>query len=287
MLQSISPHLAKIIVCALLAAVPAVIWAYIFLKKRKEPLTTVFITFVAGMISVTPILLYKMSWRYFPELNLFDYFEQFQGDLFGFTNLVILPIGVLLSFLLVGMIEEYMKHVAVEATDQGKIRNIDDAIELSIVAALGFAFVENIMYFFYIWQYQGIDTLYLSFIFRSIFSTFAHILFSGIYGYYYGIAFFAEPIYQEEIKQKRGVIRRFFVKILTFNSSSLFAQEKVTQGLFYAVVLHALFNVMLEMNLTFFMVPFLVIGYAVLTYLFSLKKTHKEYKRVRTKWFWD
>ena len=192
-----------------------------------------------------------------------------------------------MGFLLVGMIEEYAKHLAVDATDKGRLKNIDDAIELSIVAALGFAFVENIMYFFYIWQYQGIDTLYISFIFRSIFSTFAHILFSGIYGYYYGLAYFAEPIYQQEIKQKRGRLRKLLHKVLNFDGGALFAQEKVTQGLFYAVVLHALFNVMLEMNFTFFMVPFLVFGYAILTYLLALKRSHIEYKRVGTKMFWD
>lgn len=282
-----TPHLAKIIVSIVLAAVPAVIWAYIFLKKNKEPMTTVFVTFVAGMISVAPIMLYKMSWRYFPELDLFSYFDKFENDILGFTNIAILPLGVLLSFLLVGMIEEYMKHIAVDATDNGKIRSIDDAIELSIVAALGFSFVENIMYFFYIWQYQGVDTLYLSFVFRSIFSTFAHILFSGIYGYYYGIAYFAEPIFQEEIKQKRSPIRKFLHKLLNFKSSTLFAQEKITQGLFYAVVLHALFNVMLEMNFTFFMVPFLVFGYMILTYLLAMKRNHIKYKKVETRFFWD
>ncbi len=267
--------------------VPAIAWLYIFLKKRKEPLGAVVITFIAGMVAVAPIILYKMSWKYFPELNLFSYFEKFDQDILGFTNLMILPLSVILSFLLVGVIEEYMKHVAVKTVDDGRFRSIDDAIEYSIVAALGFAFVENVMYFFYIWQYQGIDTLYLSFIFRSVFSTFAHVLFSGVYGYYYGLAYFAEPIYQEELRQKRHPFIKLLHKCLNFKSETLFADEKVAQGLFYAIVLHAVFNVILEMNLTFLIVPFLIIGYGGLTWLFAQKRNQVKYGKVVRKDPWD
>ena len=119
-------HLVKILICILLAMVPAIAWLYIFLKKRKEPLGAVVITFIAGMVAVAPIILYKMSWKYFPELILFSYFEKFDQDILGFTNLMILPLSVILSFLLVGVIEEYMKHVAVKTVDDGRFRSIDD-----------------------------------------------------------------------------------------------------------------------------------------------------------------
>ena len=238
------------------------------------------LTFVAGMVSVAPIIIYKLSWKYFPEFNLFNYLERFDSNLLGFTDIMILPVSVILSFLLVGMIEEYMKHLAVKTVDDNRFKDIDDAIEYSIVAALGFAFIENIMYFFYIWQYQGIDTIYMSFIFRSIFSTFAHVLFSGIYGYYYGIAHFAEPIFQEEIQENRHPFIKLVHRILNLRSESLFKDEKTTQGLMYAIVLHAIFNVVLEMNLTFLIVPYLIIGYVALTYLFSRKKNHIRYGKV-------
>lgn len=268
-------HLAKILISILLAAVPAIVWAYIFLKKRKEPLRIVFITFIAGMVSVAPIILYKMSWKYFPELNIFSYLENFDMNI-----LAVLPVSILLNFLLVGMIEEYMKHIAVKTVDDGRFKSIDDAIEYSIVAALGFAFVENVMYFFYIWQYQGFDTLYLSFIFRSIFSTFAHVLFSGVYGYYYGLAYFAEPVYQEELRQNRHPLIKLLHKLLNFKSDTMFADEKITQGLLYAVVLHAFFNVILEMNMTFVIVPFLIFGYVSLTYLFAQKRNQVKYGKI-------
>ncbi len=273
-------HFSKILICIILAAVPALVWLYIFLKKRKEPLGAVVLTFVAGMVSVAPIIVYKLSWEYFPELNVFNYLEKFDQNILGFTELGILPVSVLLNFLLVGMIEEYMKHIAVKTVDDNRFKDIDDSMEYAIVAALGFAFIENIMYFFYIWQYQGIDTLYLSFIFRSIFSTFAHVLFSGIYGYYYGIAHFAEPIYKEELRENRHPIIKLLHKVVNLKSETLFKDEKITQGLTYAIVLHAIFNVVLEMNLTFLIVPYLILGYIVLTYLFAKKKNHIKYGKV-------
>ncbi|EKD63306.1 MAG: hypothetical protein ACD_51C00299G0009 [uncultured bacterium] len=275
-----SAHLLKILVSIALAAVPAFIWAIIFLKKRKEPLGTVMITFVAGMVSVAPIIIYKLSWQYLPGLNLFTYFDRFGQNTLGFTGLLYLPVSTLLSFLLVGVIEEYAKHLAVKTADSGKFKNVDDSIEYSIIAALGFSFVENVMYFFYIWQYQGIDTLYLSFIFRAIFSTFAHVLFSGVYGYYYGLAYFAEPIYQDEIRKNRHPAINFLHKILNLKSETIFADEKIAQGLMYAVILHAFFNVMLELDITYVIVPFLIWGYSGLSYLFAKKKSQVEFGNV-------
>ncbi len=280
-------HLAKILICIGLASVPAILWAWIFLKKKREPMSLVILTFIAGMVSVAPILLYKMSWEYFPSLDLFTFFEQFEYNVLSFAPLMVLPLGVIFTFVFVGVLEEYVKHLAVKLVDGGKFQDIDDAIEFSIMAALGFAFVENIMYFFYIWQYQGIDTLYVSFIFRSIFSTFAHILFSGVYGYYYGIAYFAEPIYQEEVRQNRHPIISFFHRVFHLKSSTVFAEEKVMEGLFIALALHAVFNIMLEISLTFMIVPFLVMGYGYLSYLLSQKRNHVKYGRVKRKADWE
>ncbi len=185
----------KLLFTILLACVPALIWGYIFYKKDPVYRPKAKQTFLLGMLAVVPILFYKWTWNYFPEINIFNYTNAYQADIFAFTPYLYLPLGSLLAFTFVGVIEEYMKHLVVKKADQGFFRNIDDAIEFSIIAALGFSFVENILYFYYIWVYQGLDILLVSFVFRSIFSTFAHILFSGIYGYFYGIAYFADPIW--------------------------------------------------------------------------------------------
>ena len=117
----------------------------------------------------------------------------------------------------------------------------------------------------------------VSFVFRSTFSTFAHILFSGIYGYFYGIAYFADPIWSEEVRKKRGFLTNAIYAIFHFKRNRVFATEKVTEGLVLAVLLHGAFNIMLEMNLTFFMIPFLIFGYSYLDYLFKRKENLKAY----------
>lgn len=269
----------KILLCFLLACVPAYIWGYIFYKKQPEPRRWVALTFIAGILSVIPIMLYKFSWEFFPKLNIFLYTDSMDSDLIGFSNWVTIPVGVVLAFMFVGVLEEYMKHIVVKTTDQKHLSSIDDAIEFSIIAALGFAFVENMMYFFYIWNYQGFESLFISFIFRSIFSTFAHILFSGIYGYFYGVAHFAKPIWQEEIRANRHPILRVMHCILHLKGSTLFREEKMMEGLLIAIGLHAFFNVALELGWTFIIVPYLVIGYLFLSYLFSRKENHKHYNR--------
>ncbi len=276
-------ELLKIITCLLLACVPAYIWGYIFYKKQPEPRKWVAKTFIGGMFAVLPIMLYKFSWQWFPELNIFLYTDRLDQDILGFSHLVYLPLGVIAAFMFVGVIEEYMKNIVVRIADRKYLRHIDDAIEFCIIAALGFAFIENIMYFFYIWSYQGFESLFLSFVFRSIFSTFAHIFFSGIYGYYFGIAFFAKPILQKEIRENRHPVLQWLHRVVHLKSSALFHEEKLLEGLLFAVLLHAGFNVFLEMGWTFIIVPYLVFGYSILSNLFKKKENHKQYNRLLIK----
>ena len=270
-----SPNLS-LILSILLASVPAMIWSYIFYKKDEVAKTKAVQTFILGIASVLPILLYKFSWKYIPEANIFNYTSTMQTDIIGFASLT-LPLGSVLAFMFVGVIEEYMKHIVVVKADRGFFRNIDDAIEFSIIAALGFAFLENILYFFYIWQYQDTQIVLISFVFRSIFSTFAHILFSGVYGYFYGLAYFADPVWAEEQRKKRHPLIDFLYSTFHFKKNRTFAAEKISEGLICAVALHAMFNIFLEMGVTVFMVPFLFFGYSFLDYLFKKKENLKKY----------
>lgn len=272
--------LFKIFVSFLLACVPAYLWGYIFYKKQPEPRKWVALTFVMGIVSVIPIMLYKFSWKWFPHLNIFVYTDAMKADVLGFADFAYLPVGVVLAFMFVGVLEEYMKNIAVRISDRKHLATVDDAIEFCIIAALGFAFVENMMYFFYIWTFQGFDKLFLSFVFRSIFSTFAHLLFSGVYGYYYGIAHFAAPILQEEIRKNRHPLLQGFHRVMHLKTSTLFAEEKMMEGLVLAMALHAFFNIALEMGWTFVIVPYLVGGYTLLAYLFDKKENHKRYERL-------
>lgn len=267
----------QLICSILLASLPAFIWGWIFYKKDEVYKPKALITFAMGITAVIPILLYKFSWKYLPGINIFSYTSTLKTDLFSVSDALFLPLGSVLAFMFVGVIEEYMKHIVVVKTDRGFFRNIDDAIEFSILAALGFSFLENILYFFYIWQYQDTQVVLISFLFRSVFSTFAHILFSGVYGYYYGLAYFAEPVWAEEQRKKRHWFVDMLYTVFHFKKNRVFATEKISEGLLFAVLLHAAFNTLLEMGITSFMIPFLFFGYSYLDYLFAKKENLKEY----------
>lgn len=272
----------QIVGSIILASVPAVIWGYVFYKKNPERRSLSALTFFVGALAVFPILLYKLSWQIFPWMNAFKYANHYKDDVIGFSSAIFLPLSVIITFMIVGLIEELMKMSSVKAVDDDEIKHIDDSIEFFIIAALGFSFTENILYFYNIWLTQGPNDLILPFLFRSSFSTFAHLLFSGILGYYYGVAHFAKPILQEEIQEHRNRHKALVTlhKIFGFRKEKMFYQQRIFEGLLIAIGLHALFNIFLEMNLTFMIIPFLFCGYMALNYLFNKKENHKSYNKL-------
>lgn len=262
----------------LLATVPALLWGYVFLKKNPDSRKITALTFLVGVLAVLPILLYKVSWRFFPWMNAFRFANQYQGDIIDFPGALAVPLSVIITFMIVGVIEEIMKFIAVKTVDRGNIKTIDDSIEIFIIAALGFSFMENILYFYNIWITHGAGDLIKPFLFRSAFSTFAHLLFSGILGYYYGLAYFAKPILREELS--KGTRHRVLYKIqsiLRLDREKMFYRGKLTEGLLIAIGLHAMFNIFLTMGLNFMIIPFLFGGYATLNYLFEKKENRKRY----------
>lgn len=264
-----------------LATIPALLWGYVFYKKNPESRWLTILTFIVGALAVFPILLYKASWQFFPWMNAFAFAGRYTDDVIGFSSLLLLPLGVIITFMIVGAIEEVMKLLAVRAVDKDKIKTIDDSIELFIIAALGFSFTENILYFYNIWMAHGGESVVLPFLFRSTFSTFAHLLFSGILGYYYGLAHFAKPILQEEMKKgKSHAVLVKMQEVFGFKKEKMFYRGKLLEGLIIAIGLHALFNIFLEMGLTFMIIPFLFGGYTALNYLFDKKENHKNYDKL-------
>ena len=274
-----SQSLIQIFGSILLAFVPAAVWGYIFYVKNPYRRSVIFYAFFLGATAVFPILFYKYLWQFFPWINAFTYTQSFQQNMIGMGGLVSIPLNIIFTFAIVGVIEEFMKHVAVRAMGQAEFHDLDDVIELSILCALGFSFTENIMYFHSIWMSQGPQNLLVPFVFRSIFSSFAHILFSGILGYYYGLSYFSTPILRE---QKRIIWPKIMEQIFGVDDEKIYAFQNLVQGFLIAATLHAIFNVLLEMEWTILLVPFLLVGYVYLTYLFEKKENQKKFGRLTT-----
>lgn len=266
-----------IAVCALLALVPVGIWGRIFIRNHPSSKKIILLTFFGGALAVAPLLAYKYLWLFFPWLNAFIWTRNLSADVLGLSSFLLIPLPVLATFMFVGIIEESSKALSVRFINSNQFKSIDDVIELCIIAALGFAFIENIIYFYNIITVRGFDNLFVPFALRTTFSTFAHVMFSGIFGYYYGVGHFAGPILRKEMRQNRHPILKFMHKKLHLKKEVLFRDEKILEGLLFASVLHAFFNIFLEMGWAFLIVPFLFMGYLVLNYLLKKKENLKNY----------
>jgi RsiW-degrading membrane proteinase PrsW (M82 family) len=161
--------------------------------------------------------------------------------------------------LFLAIIEEYVKHLTVRFIDDKKIKDIDDAITLSIVVGIAFAFIETLIYAFNV----GDMSIVLP---RALLSMPIHVIASGIFGYYYGLSRFAEPILKAKHKEKKYTIHfKHLHTILRMKKSDIYEEEKTAQGLVLATVFHTTANMLFELDLAYITVPLIVIGLLLLS----------------------
>ncbi len=258
----------------------------IFSPILGSALLSGFFIFISNLILLSLILLVlsgavAIVLSFFNHATLINFKNALRDDPLGFTvvsillgiviyletlaeNILNLPvIGTILgSILFLAIIEEYIKHLIVYITDDKKIKGIDDAITLSIVVGLAFAFIENIIYSLVA---GDIGIIF----YRSMVSIPIHLVASGIFGYYYGLAHFAKPITKLEGGDKtyRG---KLLPKLLTLKRSTVYREEKIIEGIFFATLFHAFMNLLFEFSLGFLAVPFIVIGIAIIFHLYKV-----------------
>ena len=258
-----------------LAAIPAFCWLVLFFRKQPEHRLASTLVFAGGMASVLPLLLLKY-------------------ELLATEHALVFAVGggllaVVAGALWTGLYEEWIKQVVAK-----KARNyfccIDDVIEFSIIAALGFAFAENVWYFHSQSLQPGGLTSFVV-VYRSVGSMFLHVFASGIFGYYAGLAFFAKGklLRDNEAGIQHRVINRLH-RLFHVRSSTVFASAKFFEGVLLAAVLHGGFNSLIGLAeylpgtlgqiclaLT---VPFLIAGFFWLNYLLDKTEDHKVLNQV-------
>jgi RsiW-degrading membrane proteinase PrsW (M82 family) len=304
------------LIAIVLALGPALGWIYIFNKQNPETRKAIFLTFVAGMLSTAIILVYKYFWDEAVNLIFFEVkavsFKESIMNIFEYETMGLLTkaasegifkaiLGTFFIFIGVGALEEYAKHWVVKTFDHSFFRSIDDVIELSIVAALGFAFVENVLYFVNHWHDLSSAQLAFFVFFRVTIVTMVHVLCSGVFGYYYGLAYFAGPVLKDEEREGRKLFfTKTFHKIFHLKSETIFRDEKILEGLIISIGLHAVYDFVLQLNLTFasifswiglnipiniplhviIMPLYLIGGYFYLMYLLQKKEDHKKFGKL-------
>lgn len=266
-----------VLICALLSFFPVIVWGSLFLYKHDEKRDLVIKTFVFSAFAVIPLVFYRIIWNVLPSEQLNQYlYTVINFDLFKLN----LPVNILILFLLIGFIEEYLKHFVAANIDKKEIDNIDDAIEFGIIAALGFSFAENTFYFIDIYQNLELSMFWKVVLLRSFFSTLAHIIFSSIYGYHFGVSLFAKNLENRKEYSFVSSINRVLSKFIPVSSTTIFVNEQRFIGLMLAGLFHALFNVFLELNQVLLLIPILFLGLYYVLYLIHKKQNHINYNKI-------
>lgn len=210
------------IVAIALGVLPSVIWLSFYLKEdiHPEPKKWLILVFFLGM-AVTPLVVI-IEWT---AIGFFSFLNSEFPKLFGsfLKNLAIIFIGV-------ALVEEFFKYLAVRVAMKKNpvFDEPTDAMIYMIVAALGFAAVENIMVMnsFTPLLSADISQPLRTLAIRFIGATFLHTLASGIIGFYYALSLI--KIDHLEMRRRSPLIKGFILASLlhgAFNYFIIILQE--------------------------------------------------------------
>ena len=184
---------------------PSIIWLLFYLRKdvHPEPNRMIIKIFFFGMLATLPIIAFTVL------AEIFNFSKTINNFLSSSIYLRILYI-----FIGIALIEEFLKYLVVKGKvlSNPELDEPTDVILYMIIAALGFAALENLLYLFPTLSSVSYTAVYSGA--RFIGATFLHALCSGAFGY-----FLALSIYKTDK-------RRMFLFI----------------GLFIASFLHGLYN---------------------------------------------
>jgi len=158
---------------------PSLIWLLFYLRKDKHPESNSMVLkiFFYGMLSAIPAIFVELGFFHeLGKLNLSSYLASFLNVFIG-----------------VALTEELLKYsiVKIKVTNSSELDEPVDVMLYMIIAALGFAALENLLIFLSSETYflEFGETLTLA-IFRFISATFLHALTSGTLGYFMAVDFF-------------------------------------------------------------------------------------------------
>ncbi len=171
----------KIILYVIFGILPSLTWLFYYLRKDKQPESKKMILaiFIWGAVVTLPV--------FFVQIAL--------ATLLSKSNLPAVAISVIYWFIVISFTEEIFKYLVVKSQvlSHHEFDEPVDAMIYMVIAALGFAALENILYLFSpIDQLSFNDvvnrTVVISFI-RFIGATFLHTLCSALVGYFLAMSF--------------------------------------------------------------------------------------------------
>jgi len=157
---------------------PSIIWLLFYLRKDAHPESNPMVLkiFFCGMMVAIPAV--------FLEIGIFEEFNK--------LNLPTIVITILNVFLGVALVEEFLKYLVVKKQVIGNPEFDEpiDAMLYMVIAALGFAAIENILILFPLGPKILFGQAFSISVFRFLGATFLHALCSGTVGYFLALSFF-------------------------------------------------------------------------------------------------
>lgn len=272
------------LIAFLLAILPALAWLIFYYHKDSkdpEPKALILQTFLAGALMAIPFLLLRSVLIAFPQMNL------------AMT-------GVTAVFIFAALEELAKLSAAIYIINHHRhdFNQLIDGVVYAVTAALGFAFVENKIYF-YEFLNNSSGQLTTVFLFRSLGTMLAHTLFSAVAGLIWAYAYFSKkisPFNKEKIMAFRlkdfinkeilslHIIRQNILKARPSRRGGHDKKILVLEGIVLATFLHVIFNLtttfeVMGQSLTFLLVPALMGGLLYVSYLYT-KKTNTKILKV-------
>jgi len=206
---------------------------YIYSPRKTVRPKFLLFAFVLGIGSALLALAAEQTAFFYFDIN-----TSFLSPFFFVRSFADLWGPLIFSFLVAAVIEESAKFSFIKKYfDITSINQIIDGMKMGLAMGLGFAFVENIIYFSDALYYSNLTTEEIAtvFLLRGAFSTLAH----GIY----------------------GIVMGYYLSLAKFNES--LRRRLAWRALFASILIHGLFNFFLIINLGFysvFMLVFLLIA---------------------------
>lgn len=170
----------------LFGVLPSLTWLFYYLRKdlHPEPKRMIVKVFLCGALITIPVFFIQLGLsKWLAKLYSFEFFINYP-----------LAIELLKWFVVIALTEELLKYIVVRLAilHNGELDEPLDIMLYMVVAALGFAAVENVLYLFSPIDNASFKTILesamiISFI-RFIGATFLHTLCSGLLGYFLALS---------------------------------------------------------------------------------------------------
>lgn len=184
----LSDSVAIVVIAGLLSLLPVVVLLWIYYVREQQPTVrgkTMAEFFFLGMLSVGAAVILErlvyMGWKTFAPSTASVFFAE---DL-SFGDIPSILTAAAVSFGTIALIEEGVRYILMRRAVR-RTREFDqiiDGIQYGFALGLGFAFVENTLYFLQLFRGLEFDTLAIVFFLRFLISTVGHMCFGGIMGY--------------------------------------------------------------------------------------------------------